>query len=146
MTALAAFAKLLGLPTRLAEDALHSERAAFAVLSRRNLFAAGTAMAAGSLLVGGPLSLYCFYDGTTHWIAHSYADALDVIEEHEGPDSIDDIREFGLYEVPLRSKLSIMFDEAEDCIDDGSYGASRVMTVADWIRHQGHGMLCTENY
>jgi hypothetical protein len=48
---LAAFAKLLGLPARLAEDALHSERAARAVLTRRNLFAAAGAMAAGSVFV-----------------------------------------------------------------------------------------------
>ncbi|UOF77343.1 hypothetical protein [Caudoviricetes sp.] len=33
---------MLGVPTSLAEDALYSESAARAVLSRRNLFAAGT--------------------------------------------------------------------------------------------------------
>ena len=45
---LSRFAKLLGLPTHQAEDALHSERAARAVLSRRSFFAAGGALAAGT--------------------------------------------------------------------------------------------------
>ena len=49
MTALATLARMLGVRRDLAEDALHSERAAKAVLSRRNLFAAGAAMATGSV-------------------------------------------------------------------------------------------------
>ena len=48
MTALSTLARMLGVSPRLAEDALHSERAAKAVLSRRSLFAAGAAMAGGS--------------------------------------------------------------------------------------------------
>jgi hypothetical protein len=48
VTALSTLARMLGLPPRLAEDALHSERAAKAVLSRRSLFAAGAAMASGA--------------------------------------------------------------------------------------------------
>jgi hypothetical protein len=46
---LAALAKLLGVRRHLAEDALHSERAARAVLSRRELFVASGALAAGSV-------------------------------------------------------------------------------------------------
>lgn len=42
-------AKMLGLSTEHAEASLHSERAARAVLTRRNLFAAGGALAAGSV-------------------------------------------------------------------------------------------------
>lgn len=42
------FAKLLGLPVHQAEDALYSERSARAVLSRRSLFAAAGALAAGT--------------------------------------------------------------------------------------------------
>ncbi len=49
MGALDTFAKLLGLPRHQAEDALHSERAAKAVLSRRSFFAAGAALAAGTV-------------------------------------------------------------------------------------------------
>lgn len=49
MSALRALANMLGVAPRLAEDALHSERAAKAVLSRRNLFAAAGAMAAGTV-------------------------------------------------------------------------------------------------
>lgn len=41
-------AKMLGLSRDDAEASMHSERAARAVLTRRNLFAAGAAMAAGS--------------------------------------------------------------------------------------------------
>lgn len=48
MTSLSRFARLLGLPAHQAEDALHSERAARAVLTRRSFFAASGAMAAGS--------------------------------------------------------------------------------------------------
>lgn len=49
MSALKTLARMLGVAPRLAEDALHSERAAQAVLSRRNLFAAAGAMAAGAV-------------------------------------------------------------------------------------------------
>lgn len=43
-----ALARLLGIKPHQAEGALHSERAARAVLSRRDLFAAGSALAVGS--------------------------------------------------------------------------------------------------
>ncbi len=49
MTALSTIARMLGIRTDLAEDALHSESAARAGLSRRNLFLATGAMAAGSV-------------------------------------------------------------------------------------------------
>jgi hypothetical protein len=45
---LAKLARLLGVPQYQVEDALHSENAARAVLSRRNFFAASGAMAIGS--------------------------------------------------------------------------------------------------
>ena len=45
MSALDALARLLGVRPDLAEDVLHSERAARAVLTRRSLFAAAGAMA-----------------------------------------------------------------------------------------------------
>jgi hypothetical protein len=44
---------MLGVAPRLAEDVLHSERAAKAVLTRRNLFVAAGAMAAGTVLAPG---------------------------------------------------------------------------------------------
>ena len=56
MTSLSRFARLLGLPAHQAEDALHSERAARAVLSRRSFFAAGGALAAGSAFSFGPVA------------------------------------------------------------------------------------------
>lgn len=50
MTILATFARLIGIPERLAEDALHSERAARHTLSRRGMMGALAAMAAGSVV------------------------------------------------------------------------------------------------
>lgn len=50
LTILATFARLIGVPTRLAEDALHSERAARHTLSRRGMMGALAAMAAGSVV------------------------------------------------------------------------------------------------
>lgn len=47
-SALQTFARMLGIAEHQAEDALHSERAAKAVLSRRSFFAAGAALAAGT--------------------------------------------------------------------------------------------------
>lgn len=51
---LVALARMLGIKPHQAEDALHSEHAARAVLSRRDLFAAGGAMAAGSAFSFAP--------------------------------------------------------------------------------------------
>ncbi len=48
MTALYRFARLLGIPSHQAEDALHSERAARHVLSRRSFFGVSAAMVAGA--------------------------------------------------------------------------------------------------
>ena len=48
MQALSAFARLLGVPLRHAEDALHSESAARFVLSRRSVFGVAGALALGS--------------------------------------------------------------------------------------------------
>jgi hypothetical protein len=57
MTALSALARMLGIRSELAEDAMRSERAARAVLSRRSLFAAAGAMAAGAAFsFGGPVA------------------------------------------------------------------------------------------
>lgn len=51
MSALQKLAKMLGVGEHQAEDAMHSERAAKAALSRRNLFAAAGALAAGTVFV-----------------------------------------------------------------------------------------------
>jgi hypothetical protein len=68
MTALSTLARLLGLPVRLAEDALHSERAARLALSRRSLFLGAGAMATGSVFSFAPTrrdyaALRVFYNG-----------------------------------------------------------------------------------
>jgi len=49
MSWLSRFASLVGLPERLAEDALHSERAAQHTLSRRGMLLGGAAMATGAV-------------------------------------------------------------------------------------------------
>lgn len=51
MSALQKLARMLGVGEHQAEDAMHSERAAKAALSRRNLFAAAGALAAGTVFV-----------------------------------------------------------------------------------------------
>ena len=56
---IADFGKMLRVPAGDAEDALHSERAAHAVLTRRNLFAAAGAMAAGTLVSVPVASVEC---------------------------------------------------------------------------------------
>lgn len=56
MSALATLARLLGVRPELAEDALHSERAARAALTRRNLIAAAGAMASGAAFGFMPLA------------------------------------------------------------------------------------------
>lgn len=61
MTALATLAKLLGVRQDLAEDALHSERAARAVLTRRSLLAAAGAMASGTVFGFGSPGRWVIY-------------------------------------------------------------------------------------
>lgn len=58
-----ALAKMLGLPTEHAEASMHSEQAARAVLTRRNLFATAATLAAGSAFSFGrsPLEPEGFY-------------------------------------------------------------------------------------
>jgi hypothetical protein len=54
MSALQSFARMLGIAQHQAEDALHSEHAARAVLSRRSFFAAGASLASGLVMVEIP--------------------------------------------------------------------------------------------
>jgi hypothetical protein len=81
MNGLGVLARILGIKPDLAEDALHSERAARAVLTRRNLFAAGGALAAGSVFSFGaparvPLTLTHFVHD--QWIVYGTATAADL--------------------------------------------------------------------
>lgn len=54
MTALVEFARMLGLQSRHAEDALHSEQAARLVVSRRGFLGASALLAAGSVFSFAP--------------------------------------------------------------------------------------------
>jgi hypothetical protein len=49
MNGFEAFARLLGIPARAADEALHSERVAKLVLDRRNFMVASAALAAGTM-------------------------------------------------------------------------------------------------
>lgn len=143
MKALQTFAKMLGLPSRLAEDALHSESAARAVLSRRNLFAAGAALAVGSVLVGGPLPLRVFSNGCDTWVAHSFAD----LREFDGADGyifhedyVDD-----LFEQAPEKQITICWNFEGNHIDDDR-SSTRTLTAARWAQECGRGFLCTTEY
>ncbi len=59
---IALLAKMLGLSPEHAEASMHSERAARAVLTRRNLFAAGAALATGSVFSFGALKVFTYED------------------------------------------------------------------------------------
>jgi hypothetical protein len=69
MTILATFASIVGVPTRLAEDALHSERAARHTLSRRGMMGALAAMAVGNVmpLPAMPAQYVVLVNGTYPW-------------------------------------------------------------------------------
>lgn len=153
MKGLATLARMLGVPSRLAEDALHSEGAARAVLSRRNLFAAGAAMAAGSLLVGGPLPLRVFHDGCTWYAAHSWADYRDLLAEQVF-DLVDDDDENAAYlldtldesgEEPLHRKVSVCWDPVDQVISDNSEDSLHA-SFDFWAKREGRGILFSTEY
>jgi hypothetical protein len=144
MKALHTLAKMLGVPTRLAEDALHSESAARAVLSRRNLFAAGAAMAAGSLLVGGPLPLYLFSDGVETYVAPNLADANQMRLDYRAlvigdPYDDDEIEELDPLDQRGNPRSFAIWDDDEG-VRLGPF------TPAEWARREGPGFLCTTEY
>lgn len=138
MNGLATLAKMLGVPSRLAEDALHSESAARAVLSRRNLFAAGAALAVGSTLVGGPLPLHVFTDDYEWWVAPNLAEAYAIREQHQGT-TIDDGE---LEQEPDHKRMKIV-TEAES---GHGWTPLGFYTLAEWARQEGPGFLCTTEY
>lgn len=147
MSALLRFAKLLGVQPHQAEDALHSESAARAVLSRRNLFAAGAALAAGSVLVGGPLPLHVFTDGCEWYVAHNLDDAYEHREAWNGLTREEDFCE--LEQLAPRSPISIYIDDkgAIESLDDiGETTTTLTMTAAAWARREGLGFLCTTEH
>lgn len=143
---LRALAKMLGVPTRLAEDALFSERSARAALSRRGLFAAGAALAAGSLLVGGPLPLKVFYDGCTWCAAHSWADYRDVLSDQMGISDpyLDDVFSES-EESPLAELASVCWDPDERAITDNNEHTLRA-PLGWWAKREGRGILFGTEY
>jgi hypothetical protein len=147
---LATLAKMLGVPARLAEDALHSESAARAVLSRRNLFAASSALAVGSLLVGGPLPLRVFHDGCTWYAANSWADYRDLLaDDYFGGVETDgeEVTELfdNSYEEPLHRVVNVCWDPDDDSISDSSEHSRRA-PFDYWANREGRGILFSTEY
>lgn len=146
MKALATLAKMLGVPAHQAEDALHSERAARAVLTRRSLFAAAGALAAGSVLVGGPLPLYVFTDETDWYVAHNLADAYDRREGWTGITRQDGGE---LEQVPDRHFISIYIENdgsiapLDEC---GEETPTLSLRASEWALREGPGLLATTEY
>ena len=148
--ALSHFAALLGLPAHQAEDALYSERAARAVLSRRHLFAAGAALATGLVLVGGPLPLYVFTDDAEWYVARSLADAYELRGSLYGlfgttyNSSPLPHEDYPLEELPSCSRMGIWSDAAGRVTEKSEDGSSVITrTMDDWCRRNGRGFLCT---
>jgi hypothetical protein len=144
--ALQTLAKMLGVPTRLAEDALHSESAARAVLSRRNLFAAAGALAVGSVLVGGPIPLYVFSNDHEWFVAANLDEAYGHREDWSGLTREDDNEGSELVQLSPRHYISIYVDEDSEIapVDEGEHTIS--LTAAAWALREGPGFLCTTEY
>lgn len=146
MSALTTLAKMLGVAPRLAEDALHSESAARAVLSRRNLFAAGAALAVGSVLVGGPIPLYVFSNDYEWYVAANLDEAYGHREDWNGTVREDDNEGSELVQLSPRHHISIYVDPDGYIapVDEGDETVS--LTAAEWARREGPGFLCTTEY
>lgn len=146
MSALLQLATMLGVAPRLAEDALHSESAARAVLSRRNLFVAGAALAVGSSLTGGPLPLQVFHDGCTWYAAHSWADYRDVLADQGGisePYLEETIAESE--ECELGQVMNVCWDPVAQEMTDHNQHTKRA-SLDFWARREGRGILFGTEY
>lgn len=146
---LSLLAKILGVPTRLAEDALHSESAARAVLTRRCLFAAGSALAVGSVLVGGPLPLRVFHDGCTWYAAHSWADYRELLKdecgwEDDSEDLIETIEDYSTEE-SLQRVVNVCWDPVAQEITD-SNECGKLASFGWWAEREGRGILFGTEY
>lgn len=135
-------AKVLGCRLDEVDDALRRET----TLSRRNLFMGGAALAAGSLLVGGPLPLYVFTDDSEWYVAPNLAEALEQMQGHWGCVTGRYSDEPNLYQESPRARMSIWTNEDGSIasFDDEAEGATALqLTMAEWARRNGPGFLCT---
>ncbi len=148
MKALVTLARMLGVPAHQAEDALHSESAARAVLSRRNLFAAGAALAAGSVLVGGPLPLHVFHADEAWFVAHSWADFREVLMQHnDWYDEDEDLHETldDSVQCDPNKVMGICWDPVRQELTDDTRHTKR-LTMAEWAQREGRGYLCSRDF
>lgn len=154
MSALSELAKMLGVSADDADVAMRSDRGYRAALSRRSLFAAGAALAAGSVLVGGPLPLRVFHDGYTWYAAHSWADYRDMLKENLGiPPDLEDDRYDSLVEaldcsseeVHLSRQISVCWDPVAREITDSNEHKLRA-SFDWWAKREGRGILFGTEY
>jgi len=136
MSALLQLSKLFGVKLDAVDDAMRSGRGYRAALTRRSLFAAGAALAVGSVMSGGPIPLHVFSDGSDWVIAPNLDEAYGYLEDHSGMTRADyeHYNADNLEQLPAWTKMGIHDDDYE-------YTITR--TMDDWIRRVGRGFLCT---
>jgi len=146
MSAMLQLAGLFGVRVDAVEDAMRSERGYRAALTRRNLFAAGAALAVGSVLSGGPIPLHVFSDGSDWVIAPNLDEAYGYLEDHSGMTRAD-YEHYGsddLEQLPAWAKMGILcFANGSIAGHDDDHECTVTRTMDDWIRREGRGFLCT---
>ncbi len=135
-------AKALGCRLDEVDDALRRET----TLSRRNLFLGGAALAAGTLLVGGPLPLYVFTNDYEWYVARNLDEAYGLREDWNGTQRDDDDESGYLVQLSPRSRISIYIDGTGGIapVDEGIH--TLALTAAAWALREGPGFLCTTEY
>lgn len=137
MSALSELAKLFLVHPDDVDAAMRSERGYRAAISRRSLFAAGAALAAGSVLVGGPLPLRVFSDDVDTWVAHSWAHLQDYLDDSYDPENVFEHRASDL--------IRICWDYEDGHISD-DHSSVRTLRASRWAEECGPGFLCTTEF
>lgn len=146
MSALLQLAKLFRVHPDDVDAAMRSERGYRAALSRRSLFAAGAALAAGSVFSGGPLPilLHVYSDGFEWYTGETLGHAYGAREDYSGV-TLDEDNSLEL--VPDHHPISIWTDpEGAIAYPDDDGAETLVLTAAEWARREGRGFLCTTEY
>lgn len=148
MNALNQVARMLGVRVDDADAAMKSERGYRAALSRRQLFAAGAALAVGSVLAGGalPILLHVYSDGCEWYTGETLEQAHGARSLWMGIDPDGD-GDNHLELVPDGATISIWTDpEGIITLPDDDGASTMVLTAAEWARREGYGFLCTTEY
>lgn len=146
MSAMLQLSRLFGVKIGAVEDAMRSERGYRAALTRRSLFAAGAALAVGSVMSGGPIPQYVFSDGSDWVIAAHLDEAYGYLEDHSGMTRADyeNYNADDLEQLPGWAKIGILcFADGTIAGHDDDYEYTITRTMDDWVRRNGCGFLCT---